>query len=176
MRLGIILACADLPAAATTPAQTAPPAHTGPPAHTAAPAHTAPAGADRRAGELRAGELYVAPDADAAPGTRAAPLRTIRRAVDRPRPGDTILIRGGTHAPSVNIRILTDGTPAQPITMTAHPGGRVVIDGENLPHTPGAAGSGIPRIERGAIRSCGPPTAPASAPSDQPDPQHIKGK
>lgn len=166
MRLGIILACADLPAVAT------PPAHTGPPAHTAAPAHTAPAGADRRAGELRAGELYVAPDGDdAAPGTRAAPLRTIRRAVDRPRPGDTILIRGGTHAPSVNIRILTDGTPAQPITMTAHPGGRVVIDGENLPHTAPAS-----RIERGAIRSCGPPTAPASAPSDQPDPQHIKGK
>ncbi|MFC5820453.1 right-handed parallel beta-helix repeat-containing protein [Nonomuraea harbinensis] len=35
--------------------------------------------------------------------------------------------------------------------MTAHDGERVIIDGENMPHTPGAVGSSIPRAERGAV-------------------------
>ncbi|GAA4524302.1 right-handed parallel beta-helix repeat-containing protein [Nonomuraea ferruginea] len=103
-------------------------------------------------GEQPANTLYVATNGDdAGPGTLASPLRTIQRAVDLAQPGHTILIRGGTYAPGTNIRILKDGTPAQPITMTAHDGERVIIDGENMPHTPGAVGSSIPRAERGAV-------------------------
>ncbi|MEU4836445.1 right-handed parallel beta-helix repeat-containing protein, partial [Streptosporangium sp. NPDC023615] len=99
-----------------------------------------------------ANTLYVATTGDdAAPGTQASPLRTIQRAVDLAQPGHTIVIRGGTYAPGANIQILKNGTPSQPITMRNHDGERVVIDGENMPHTPGAVGSSIPRPERGAV-------------------------
>ncbi|MFF3438061.1 CBM35 domain-containing protein [Streptosporangium sp. NPDC002721] len=99
-----------------------------------------------------ANTLYVATNGDdAAPGTQASPLRTIQRAVDLAQPGHTIVIRGGTYAPSTNIQILKNGTPGQPITMRNQEGERVVIDGENMPHTPGAVGSSIPRPERGAV-------------------------
>ncbi|MEV8440552.1 carbohydrate-binding protein [Actinosynnema sp. NPDC051121] len=96
--------------------------------------------------------LYVAVDGDDAyPGTVAAPLRTIQRAVDLAQPGFTIHVRGGTYAPSTNIQLLKNGTASQPITLRAHDGERVIIDGENMPHTPGAVGSSIPRAERGAV-------------------------
>ncbi|MFY1674506.1 right-handed parallel beta-helix repeat-containing protein [Plantactinospora sp. WMMB334] len=96
--------------------------------------------------------LYVATDGDDSDaGTLNAPLKTIQRAVDLAQPGDTIFIRGGTYAPSTNIQILRDGTSSQPITMRNHNGERVVIDGENMPYTPGAVDSSIPRPERGAI-------------------------
>ncbi|MQM25607.1 right-handed parallel beta-helix repeat-containing protein [Glycomyces albidus] len=96
--------------------------------------------------------LTVAVDgSDANPGTLAAPLQTLQRAVDLAEPGTVIQIRGGTYAPGTNIRILEDGTQSQPITMRAYNGEHVVIDGENMPWTPGALGSTIPRIERGAV-------------------------
>ncbi|MEV4531478.1 right-handed parallel beta-helix repeat-containing protein [Streptosporangium sp. NPDC049304] len=97
-------------------------------------------------------ELYVATNGDdAAPGTLSAPLKTIQRAVDLAQPGHTIILRGGTYAPSTNIQILKNGTPSQPITMRNHNGEKVILDGENMPYTPGAVGSSIPRPERGAI-------------------------
>ncbi|MEV0826968.1 right-handed parallel beta-helix repeat-containing protein [Nonomuraea rubra] len=96
--------------------------------------------------------LYVATNGDdTGPGTLAAPLRTIQRAVDLAQPGYTIFIRGGTYAPGTNIQLVKNGTPGQPITMTAYNRERVVIDGENMPYTPGAVGSSIPRAERGAV-------------------------
>ncbi|MCS7475681.1 DUF1565 domain-containing protein [Umezawaea endophytica] len=96
--------------------------------------------------------LYVATGGDDAnPGTLAAPLRTIQKAVDLARPGTTISLRGGTYAPDTNVRLLRDGTSSLPITLRNHGGERVVVDGENMPHTPGAVGSSIPRAERGAI-------------------------
>ncbi|MEV4173108.1 right-handed parallel beta-helix repeat-containing protein [Nonomuraea sp. NPDC049709] len=99
-----------------------------------------------------ANTLYVATDGDDGnPGTQASPLRTIQRAVDLAQPGHTIVIRGGTYAPSTNIQLVKSGTASRPITMTAHEGERVIIDGENMPYTPGAVGSTIPRPERGAI-------------------------
>jgi hypothetical protein len=103
--------------------------------------------------DIEAGNtLHVATTGnDSNPGTLAAPLRTIQRAVDLAQPGHTILIRGGTYAPSTNIQILGNGTASQPITMRNYNGERVVVDGENMPHTPGAVGSSIPRPERGAI-------------------------
>jgi hypothetical protein len=96
--------------------------------------------------------LFVATSGnDANPGTLDRPLRTIQRAVDLVQPGGTIAIRGGTYAPSTNIRILKNGLSGQPITMTSHNGERVVIDGENMPHTPAPVGASIPRAERGAL-------------------------
>ena len=58
-----------------------------------------------------AAEIFVAPDGDdAAPGTRARPLASIQTAVDRARPGDTVIIRGGTYRETV--RLKTSGTKA----------------------------------------------------------------
>jgi hypothetical protein len=88
---------------------------------------------------------------DAAPGTVARPLRTIQRAVDLARPGDTIAIRGGTYAPTRNIQVVKSGTAAARFTMTNFQGERVVIDGEQLPHTPAPLNASIPNGERGAI-------------------------
>lgn len=88
---------------------------------------------------------------DSAPGTLARPLRTIQKAVDRARPGDSIAVRAGTYALDDNITITTSGQASKPIVLGAYPGERVVIDGERLPasHTP--VGGSIPRAERGAI-------------------------
>ena len=96
--------------------------------------------------------LYVATNGnDANPGTAAQPLATIQKAVDLAQAGTTIAVRGGTYAPSTNIQLLKSGTASEPITLTAYNGERVVIDGENMPYTPGAVGSSIPRAQRGAI-------------------------
>ncbi|WP_330275296.1 right-handed parallel beta-helix repeat-containing protein [Lentzea sp. NBC_00516] len=99
-----------------------------------------------------ASALYVATTGnDGNAGTVTAPLKTIQKAVDLAQPGDTIHLRGGTYAPTTNIQILKNGTQSAPITLRAHNNERVVIDGENMPHTPGPVGSSIPRAERGAI-------------------------
>ncbi|WP_194822293.1 family 16 glycoside hydrolase [Micromonospora sp. S-DT3-3-22] len=96
--------------------------------------------------------LVVATDGDDTnPGTTARPLRTIQRAHDLAEPGTTIAVRGGTYAPTSTIRILKDGTADHPITLMNYPGEKVVIDGENMPYTPGAVGSSIPRADRGAL-------------------------
>ncbi|WP_326661311.1 right-handed parallel beta-helix repeat-containing protein [Streptomyces canus] len=88
---------------------------------------------------------------DGAPGTLAQPLRTVQRAVDLAKPGDTVAVRAGTYALTDNITIATSGTASQPISLGAYQGERVVIDGEQLAasHTP--VGGSIPRAERGAI-------------------------
>jgi hypothetical protein len=96
--------------------------------------------------------LFVATNgSDSNPGTLSQPLQTIQRAVNLAQPGHTINIRGGTYAPSTNIQILSNGTASRPITMRNHNGERVIIDGENMPFTPGDVGSTIPRPQRGAI-------------------------
>lgn len=99
-----------------------------------------------------ASALYVATTGnDSNAGTVTAPLKTIQKAVDLVSAGDTIHVRGGTYAPATNIQILKNGTQSAPITLRAHNSERVVIDGENMPHTPGPVGSSIPRAERGAV-------------------------
>jgi hypothetical protein len=123
----------------TTPPTTVPP--TTVPPTTTPPTTTPPIGA-----------LIVAPNGnDANPGTPAQPLLTIQRAHDLVTPGGTIALRAGTYAPTVTIKILKNGTQAQPITLTNYGGEHAVIDGENMPFTPGAVDASIPRADRGAL-------------------------
>lgn len=74
-------------------------------------------------------QLYVVPDGDnAASGlSRQQAWRTIQHAADQARPGDTILIAGGTYTEAVRLR--ASGTPGNPITFKAIPGEKAVIDG-----------------------------------------------
>jgi hypothetical protein len=96
--------------------------------------------------------LYVAPGgSDSNSGTLAAPLATIKRAVDLAQPGYTIYLRAGTYAPSTNIQLLKNGTSSQPYAIRNYNNEHAIIDGENLPHTPDPVGGSIPRAERGAI-------------------------
>ncbi|GGM09187.1 MULTISPECIES: right-handed parallel beta-helix repeat-containing protein [Micromonospora] len=122
-------------------APTTPPPTTVPP--TTPPVTTAPP---------TTGTLVVATTGDDAnPGTLTRPLRTIQRAHDLVQPGGTIAVRGGTYAPNVTIKILKDGSSTQPITLINYQDERVIIDGENMPYTPGAVDSSIPRPDRGAL-------------------------
>ncbi|MFD9438428.1 right-handed parallel beta-helix repeat-containing protein [Streptomyces sp. NPDC060006] len=115
--------------------------------------HAAPAQRAVEGGsQVQATDLYVATNgSDSNPGTLAAPLKTIQRAVDLAQAGVTIQVRGGTYAPSTNIQLIKSGTAGQPITLRGYNGERVVIDGENMPYTPGAVDSTIPRAQRGAV-------------------------
>jgi len=96
--------------------------------------------------------LFVATNGnDTNPGTIDRPLRTIQRGVDLAQAGTTINIRAGTYAPTTNIQVNKNGTSSARITMTAYNGERVVIDGEQMPHTPAPLDASIPRPERGAL-------------------------
>ena len=47
--------------------------------------------------------------------------------------------------------MLKNGSSSARITLTNYNGERVIIDGENMPFTPGAVDSSIPRPDRGAL-------------------------
>jgi hypothetical protein len=102
--------------------------------------------------EAAAATLYVATNGnDSNPGTLAAPLATVQRAVALVPAGGTIAVRGGTYTLTANIQITRSGAAGSPLTLTSYNGEKVVIDGDALGYTPGAVGSTIPRAERGAI-------------------------
>ncbi|MDG4770248.1 cellulose binding domain-containing protein [Solwaraspora sp. WMMD792] len=128
----------------TGPGPTSPPVTTAPPTPpTTAPPTTVPPPTDT---------LFVATNGnDANPGTVGAPLATLARAVALATPGTTITLRGGTYQFDTNVRIMKDGTAANPYTITSYDGERVVLDGENLPHTPAPVGGSIPNLERGVL-------------------------
>ena len=130
----------DSGTAPTTPPATTPPPTTPPPT---TPPPTSPP---------PTGSLFVATNgSDSNPGTQSQPLLTIQRAHDLVQAGGTIAVRGGTYRPSVTIKITKNGSSSQPITLTNFNGERVIIDGENMPFTPGAVDSSIPRPDRGAL-------------------------
>ncbi len=58
-----------------------------------------------------------------------APLHTIQKAMRVARPGDVIVVRGGTYAEALGWQI-ADGTSSQPITLQAHPGETVNVAGQ----------------------------------------------
>ena len=74
--------------------------------------------------------LYVSPlGSDSNPGTRALPWKTISRAANSVKPGDTVIIRGGIYNEAVNFR--TSGTELLPIKIFAYPGETPIIEGNN---------------------------------------------
>jgi len=77
-------------------------------------------------GEARA--WHVDPGGrEGAAGTAGAPLRTIQAAVDRARPGDTILLHPGLYTESV--RIDHGGVAGRPITLRATERWKAILDG-----------------------------------------------
>jgi hypothetical protein len=60
------------------------------------------------------------------PGSLARPWRTIGFALSRLRPGDTLLVRGGTYLERPTVTV--SGTAAAPITIQSYPGESAVID------------------------------------------------
>jgi hypothetical protein len=104
------------------------------------------------ASPLPPGSIVVATNGnDSNPGTLAAPVATLQHAVDLVQAGGTIAIRGGTYSLSTAVQLLKNGSSSAPITMTNFNGEHVVLDGENMPFTPGAVDSTIPRSGRGVL-------------------------
>ena len=69
------------------------------------------------------GALFVAPNGnDSAAGTAGAPLRSLERAVERVRPGQTIVLRGGVY--NSQVKFFTAG-----VTIQNYPGEEVWLDG-----------------------------------------------
>jgi alpha-N-arabinofuranosidase len=83
-------------------------------------------------GTLDAGEIHVAASGDdAAPGTRESPLRTIQRAADLARPGDTITVREGIYRERVNPPRGGESDEKR-IVYQAAPGEKVEIRGSEV--------------------------------------------
>ena len=64
---------------------------------------------------------------DSQPGTKEKPWRTINASLPKLKPGDTLLLRGGTYFENVYCAIV--GTEKEPITIRSYPGEVAVIDG-----------------------------------------------
>lgn len=80
--------------------------------------------------------LHVAPHGDdRASGTEAAPWRTVSAAVDRARPGDTVVLHDGAYRETARVRATGDAD--RPITITSAPGARAWLDGNRRELTAG---------------------------------------
>jgi len=76
---------------------------------------------------------HVSPSgSDSNEGSAAAPWLTIQHAADVLRPGQTVYIHEGTYAETPSIRVSGNET-AGPVTFSAFPGDRPVLDGTGLP-------------------------------------------
>ncbi|MEM7050975.1 MAG: right-handed parallel beta-helix repeat-containing protein [Acidobacteriota bacterium] len=85
-------------------------------------------------------DYYVATDgSDAAAGTLEAPFGTIAHGLAAAtQPGDTVWVRGGLYLPTTGQTMIFAGTAEAPITLSAFPGERPIIDGTHMPDgTPG---------------------------------------
>jgi len=71
---------------------------------------------------------YVATGgSDGNPGTDTLPFRTISYAVSRLAPGETLLVKGGTYAESLEDNIPAGTSWSQPVTVAAYPGHTVIL-------------------------------------------------
>lgn len=78
---------------------------------------------------LQAATLHVATNGnDTAPGSEAAPLRSVEFAVHKAAPGDTILLHGGTYRVAETLQLTDSGTATAPIRLWAAPGEKVMFD------------------------------------------------
>ncbi|MHC4625185.1 MAG: right-handed parallel beta-helix repeat-containing protein [Planctomycetota bacterium] len=75
---------------------------------------------------------YVAPSGnDSNPGTQEQPLRSLEKAVEVVKAGESILVRGGTYMPSRTIAVNKSGSKANHINLWAYPGEVAVLDFSN---------------------------------------------
>ncbi|MFC2028214.1 LamG-like jellyroll fold domain-containing protein, partial [Chloroflexota bacterium] len=87
---------------------------------------------------------YVASNGnDNNPGTQQQPWRTITKAANTLRAGETVYVRAGTYYERVIPR--NSGSPGDFITYSAYPGEKVTIDGSG--YTLGIYGNGVFHIE-----------------------------
>lgn len=78
-------------------------------------------------------DWFVSPKgSDKQSGTISSPFRTIIKASQVAKPGDTIMLRGGTYFLSSSQRIDTSGSPGLPITVQSYPSEWAILDGKNL--------------------------------------------
>lgn len=79
---------------------------------------------------ISAGPAYFvdpAQGSDSAPGSRQRPFKTLARALQAVKPGDTIYLRGGVYYEQAVIS--ARATPDRPITIRSYPGELAVLDG-----------------------------------------------
>ncbi|MCE9615587.1 MAG: right-handed parallel beta-helix repeat-containing protein [Lentisphaerae bacterium] len=75
--------------------------------------------------------LYVSLSGDDShPGTIAQPFRTVAHAFATVRPGESIVIRGGTYYEG-DLVMSGKARPTEPIVIQAYPGERVILNGAN---------------------------------------------
>ncbi len=87
------------------------------------------------AAAARASTYYVSTKgSDKNSGSNAEPLRTVQKAADMARAGDTILVRGGVYREHVVLRF--SGQKGKPIVLKNHPGERPVIQPGELGKEP----------------------------------------
>lgn len=73
-------------------------------------------------------------------GTTTTPFRTIQHAADGMQPGQTCIIHGGRYQETVHVK--QSGTVGLPVTFTAAPGEKVIVDGNRTRST----ATGFPMI------------------------------
>lgn len=122
------------PSGPTVPDQTQPETETSEPAPSQPEESNPPAQPEPIAAPapLPSGAYFLSPSGnDANPGTETAPFRTFTHALKRLRPGDTLLVRGGTYTERAMLRgsDLKAGTQSSRITVQAYPGERPVVVG-----------------------------------------------
>lgn len=90
---------------------------------------------------------------DQSVGSETKPWQTVSRGVNRLKPGDTLVLRGGTYYEHVIVPV--SGTAEQPITIRAYPGELAVIDGglREFFENPAAAWEPCPDGAPGEFRS-----------------------
>ncbi len=76
-------------------------------------------------------DYYVSSDGnDSNPGSLQASFKTIQKALDTTKPGDTVYIRGGTYKEKLTVN--TSGTTGNPITIQNYQNERAIIDGTGV--------------------------------------------
>jgi hypothetical protein len=82
---------------------------------------------------VSAATYYVAPTGlDTHPGTLALPWRTVQKAANTLRPGDTVLVRSGTYSEAVTINVSGTSATSGAITFSNYPDETPILDGSAL--------------------------------------------